>query len=329
MRVLRFLGNLLLAVVLVVLSALVLLTGFGLVISRAWEDAAYDDGVEGGAWVDVEKQPIYYRIWEPEQGSSAVGGTLVLVHGLDVEGLQTWNSNAQALANSGFTVVALDLKGFGHSARDSSPTYTLRGQATLVARVLEQLKVTKATVVGHGWGCAVALQLASEYPQLVQRLVLLAPQVYRDPLAFYRPVIKVQYVGPYLGRALAWAMTSGDPFWTWLRRRGFHDQTVVTSSYLNEIRQPTHVTGTIAALLAMAASPREDVLPKTISAIKAPTLILLGQEDIYVPSQEAKRLESALPGSKLVILPEAGHYVHIERSTDVNRAITQFSEVQP
>ncbi len=325
MRVLRFFGNLVLAVVVIAVSALVLFTGFGVVVSRAWENAAYDDGVEGGAWVVVNEQPLYYRIWEPEQGPTSSTTTLVLIHGLEVEGLSTWSANVQALAKSGFRVVALDLKGFGHSARDNSPTYSLSAQAKMVALVLEQLQVRKATLVGHGWGCAVALQLAGERPQLVQRLVLLAPQVYDDPLALYRSVFKVRYAGPYLGRALVWATTSGDPFWTLLRRRGFYDRTMATRAYLDEARQPTHVAGTISSLLAMASSPQENNLPQMISSLKISTLIMTGREDACVPAQEGSRLASAISGAKLVVIPEAGHYLQIERSAEVNRAIAQFS----
>jgi pimeloyl-ACP methyl ester carboxylesterase len=319
MRFLRFLGNLLLAVILIVISAGVLLTGYGTVISRAWENASLEDGVVGGDWATIDGEMIYYRIWEPNKGSDAV--PVVLIHGLDVEGLQTWNANAQGLSQSGLRVIALDLKGLGHSARDSSPTYTLRDQANLVARLLAGLQVKTATVVGHGWGCAIALQLASTQPQLVKRLVLLAPQIYSDPLTWYRPAAKV----PYLGRAVAWAMTSGEPFSRLIRQRGFYDRSALSSTYLEAIRQPTHISGTISALLAMATSPREKDPSALLASVDTPTLILLGNSDANVAPTEGERLQKALRGSRLVTVPAAGHYLHIEQSTVVNQAIVEFA----
>ncbi|HUV93553.1 MAG TPA: alpha/beta fold hydrolase [Anaerolineae bacterium] len=315
MTVLRFLGNLLLAIVLILVIASTLFTASAIVLSETWEELGLDDGVEDGTWAWIDEQPIYYKTLGPEEGPLAV-----LVHGFYVEGSQTWEGSVEALTRSGIRVIAVDLKGFGHSARDTSPAYTLRNQAILLAKLLNQLHVGGATVVAHGWGASVALQLASEQPQFVGQLALVAPVVYQEHIPLWEPVARV----PYLGSAAAWCIDSGGPLWTLLRRHGFYDKSAVTGTYLADVRRPTYIVGTIEALLAMARSPKDSDLPKAIADIEVPTLILLGGEDPWVPIEDAQRLKRDLGDARLVIIPEAGHYVHIEQSLQVNRHLAEF-----
>src|SRR4030042_6663376 len=102
MIILRTLGNLLLAIILVVIIALVLSTGCAVVLSQTWENAGIADGVESGDWVWVDEQPIYYRTWGSDEDPC-----LVLLHGFYVEGSQTWETNAQALADAKLRVIAV------------------------------------------------------------------------------------------------------------------------------------------------------------------------------------------------------------------------------
>jgi len=319
MTVLRFLGNVILAIILILLIILIFFAAYALVVSRVWENVSLEQDVEGGAWIWIDGQPIYYQTWGAEQGP-----TVVLVHGFSIEGSQTWTANAQALAKVGLRVIAVDLKGFGHSARDTSATYSLREQANILAQVLNQLKVRQATLVGHGWGSAVALQMASEQPQLVGRLVLIAPLVYRDITPLWQYVVRVPRIGPYLKRAAVWATDGGGPIWTLMRRRGFYRPFNVSSAYFREMVKPSHILGTTDALLAMAASPKDSDLPQAISNIQVPALILIGSNDLDVPRADAERLAKQLPDAELVVIPEAGHYVHVEQSAAVNKQIAEF-----
>ena len=348
MTVLRFLGNLLLAILLIVVITLTLFVAGGFAFSQVWERYGLDYAAEGGEWLWIDGQPIYYRIWGGEEALEAEQKPwVVFVHGFHVEGLQTWSASAEELAKWGMRVIAIDLKGFGHSFRDTSPTYTLSEQATLLAVVLNQFHVKQATVVGHGWGSGVALQLAHEQPQFVGQLVLVAPRVYDDVMWPWREVADIPYVGP----AAAWFMASGGPLapgsalapaffkalegarslWEIVRQQSVARSTTeglklpqVDRDYWRSARQPTHIVGTVDALLAMALSPTDGDLPEIIPTTRIPTLILLGREDTCTPLEAGLRLQSELPDAKLVIIPQSGHYVHLEQSSAVNGAISKF-----
>ncbi len=312
LSILRFVGNLLLAAVLIVLMAAILLLGSGAVLSRTWETASLDEGATGGQWIWIEGQPIYYRVWGSDNTS-----TLVLVHGFGVEGSVTWSSNGPALEKSGLRVVAIDLKGFGHSVRDPQRGYSLDEQALLLGQVLNEMRISGATVAGHGWGGAVASQLAREQPQLVKQLVLIAPRA-RNEAALWKPIANT----PYLGRAVAWTWACGPLRWL-EQQRGFYDRSSMPSGYARQVAQPTHIVGTTDALLAMArVSERRDDI--AFPRAQVPTWIIMGERDFQPALEEGRRLQQAWPGAQLIMIPDAGRYVHIEQGAQVNHLLTEI-----
>jgi len=166
----RFVGNLAIAIVLFGMVLAILLVGFGAAYLPLWETEAVDKQGADGAWLDVEGRPIFYRTWGSQDDHA-----IVLVHGHAVEASAIWQEMAPTLADEGLRVIAVDLLGYGHSYRETAPVYTLRTQASVLAYVLNQLRVNGGTIVGYQQGAAVALQLAVEQPQFVGGLVLIAP----------------------------------------------------------------------------------------------------------------------------------------------------------
>lgn len=316
MALVRFIGNLILATILVVLIAAILVASASLVLSHVWETDGLDAGVDEGRWAWIDEQPYYYRTWGPETGP-----WVVLLHGHHVEGMATWESNAAALARSGVRVLAIDMKGFGRSVRDTKPEYSVRGQAETVAKLLNQFHINEGTLVGHGWGCQVALQLAHDQPQFVGRLVLIAPQVYEPHMPLWAPIADV----PYLGRAAAWAFDSGGPVWFIERERAFHDPDRWSAEQRATMNRPTHIVGTADALVAMAQSVADSDLPGAIRTTQVPTLVLLGRNDTSVSLDSAERLVQELPQGNLVILPDAGHNCHIEQASRVNSYLVEYA----
>ena len=166
-----------------------------------------------------------------------------------------------------------------------------------------------------------ALQLAVDQPQFVGRLVLLAPVEDEARVAPWRRAARL----PYVGRVAAWAGGAGGPLWGTLQRRCFKDPSLATTSYLQAVRAPGRIVGTMDALLAMARSPEDSDLPGALSRVQAPVLVVAGEEDRVAPPRDAERLAEALPDATLVLLPDAGHALHVERSTEVNRLLIAFA----
>jgi len=323
MAVLRFLGNLLLAIITLCLIAAVLLTGWGVAMARTWEyeglDYAAAEGDDGQVnWLWVDGQPIAYRTWGARPEGDANAGWVVLVHGVQAEGAETWAPLARSLLRQGASVVAVDLRGMGRSTREGSPAdYTVRAQADLLARALNELQVRQATLVGFDWGCAVALQMAYDQPQFADQMVLVSPRMTRPWGPWHQYVARI----PYVNRGAAWLAHGGGPLWEFVHRRALASTGDMAGAHLKQMRVPTHVVGTLDALVAMALAPEDDDLPEALAEIQTPALILVGEQNLHLPTSGAQALRQALPVAEQETLAKAGPYPHLATSAEVARYI--------
>jgi pimeloyl-ACP methyl ester carboxylesterase len=312
--VLRFIGNVLLAILVIVLTVAILLTGYGAVMTSVWETADPYEAVADGAWADIDGQGIYYQVVGLEEGTA-----VLLIHGLGVEGLQVWDDSALDLSRSGLRVISADLSGFGYSTRDGSTNSSLDIQAETLVTLLDQLGVEQVTAVGQGWGGSVALRLAEDRPDLVHQVVLVAPWLGEIP-AIWPPLLQL----PYASRGAAWVVGSGGPIWGLVRRLGFDSRAAFSSELLSNMREPTHVRGTVDALLRRLLDRPESISDIDISQVRAPVLIIAGDKDRFVPLEDVERFAERFPNATLITVEDAGHYVHIEQRLVVNRDLAQF-----
>jgi pimeloyl-ACP methyl ester carboxylesterase len=243
---------------------------------------------------------------------------VVLVHGLQVEGLETWTPVAELLSRRGAQVLAVDLRGMGSTLREGAPSqFSVRGQANLLAVVLNELQVREATVAAQGWGCAVALQMAYEQPQFVDRLVLVAPRLVKP----WTPWQEKLAGTPYLGKAAIWLTQTGGPVWAVEQRLHFADAGVAAGDYMRRIQGPTHVVGTTAAWETLITAPPDSDLPQALASIPMQTLVLIGEGDGPAAANQVEALLEALPDAEARTIDEAGRYVHIEQASIVARYI--------
>jgi pimeloyl-ACP methyl ester carboxylesterase len=316
MRLLRLIGTIIEAAILVVFCVLVLGTGYGFIAASASEYAAPQQDKLEGQWLLVNGAPVHVVLSGPETGPVAV-----LLHGSDIEGALTFKANIKALSLAGVRVIALDFPGYGYSTRDTALGYMVSDQSRLVEQVLLTLKAKQVTLIGFQRGCAVALEYASNQPQNVKRIALISPLVFNSA----RPLANWVASIPVVGRALLWARLSG-PLMESTRRAGFYDPTLVTSAYRDTVLGTTPITGTLAFQLLWLRDVREDLIEAlpTLGELHLPTLILTGGVDNSLAVQDAERLVQILPDVKQVIIPDVGYYVHQEASADVNQALIAF-----
>ena len=319
MIVLRVLVNLILALALIAVSCAILLVGYSYAASRTWEYAGLDEGAENAEWLWVGdeatgSEPIHYRIW-----GSQTGPWVVLVHGQGVEGLLVWEDLARALARSGARVLAIDLPGFGRSTRNPSVGYSLSAHAGVLAEALDQLQIDRATVVGQGWGCAVALQLYSLRPQLFASMASLSPELGATNGLLSRILLRL----PHMGRATVWATQAGGPLWA-LRYRSMFENPSDAEEYLEHARALSRIVGTLDCWAAMGIAPQAETL-SIAGAVDVPVLIAIGEHDTRTAVRWGERLVKKFPNAVLVELPEAGPSLHIERATEVGRQLINLA----
>jgi len=316
LAVLRFFVNLVLAVVLIVLSAAVIAIGAATVLAQTWESHGLDYEAEGGRWIWIDEQPIY--VWE--EGASEAP-TVVFVHGLQPEGMATWSRNLESLTKRDLHVVAVDLKGCGHSMRDTDGEATLDAHATLLAKALNELGIRGATLVANGWGSAVAMELIQQQPQFVSQLVLISPDLEPGLPEQLLPALDMPFVSP----AIVWTMYSGGPYDRYVQRQGFSDPAALDPDLRRALRRPSQIEGTIACLGNTLASIDAAATNQLPAATDVPALVLVGRDDRPESLAATRAIIAEMPDAKLIVIADASRLLHIEQSSRANRYIAEYA----
>jgi len=218
------------------------------------------------------------------------GPPLILLHGL-AGSARWWARNIPALSRS-FRVVALDLPGFGASARGGR--LILDEAAGEVAAAMDRLEIARASVIGHSMGGLIAAGLAADHPARVDRLVLV------DAAFLSLRRSKVRSVsGPAV--TLRWTAPSLLP--------------IVLRDSLR--------SGPVRLADASIQVVRADWRAK-LPAIEAPTLVIWGEHDGICPPIIGRRIVEAIPGSRLVVLQGAAHNPMWEQPDAFDREVLDF-----
>ena len=190
----------------------------------------------------------------------------------------------------------------------------LAGNARAALAALDRAGVTRATVVGHSLGAAVAAWLAASAPERVSRLVLVSPAANLDSLSAMDYLLAAPLVG---WLASVGAMAGGGlVLGTGLLRRWVAEATALDERYL---RAAGRMLLTPRAWRAFVREQRFLVrdlptLEGRLAEISAPTTIVAGIGDRVVPIAAARRLAGQIPGAELVEIEHAGHLLHVQQA---------------
>lgn len=239
------------------------------------------------------------------------GPTLVLVHGI-AGSSTTWRAVMPALAEQ-FTVVAPDLLGHGHSAKPRGD-YSLGAYASGIRDLLAVLGQERGTVVGHSLGGGVAMQFAYQFPDRVERLVLVASGGLGKEVS---PILKAvtlpgaEYVLPILLHQRIREV--GEWPGNLARRAGWRPGDTIAEvwrSYttLTDRHGQQAFIHTVRSVIDIAGQ-RVSAHDRLYLAEALPTLIVWGDRDRIIPVSHAYRAAEAMPGARLEILPGAGHFL--------------------
>ena len=244
------------------------------------------------------------------------GAPVVFLHGLGAS-MYAWRRNLAAVAAAGFRVIAFDNRGFGLSDKPAAP-YDNAAYARLAIALMDSLRLTDAVLVGHSMGGAIAAQVAIEYPARVRGLVLVgsAGLGAREPLLFR--VARWPVLGP---AALA---LRGRGFTARLLRSTYFDPGKVTEADVDQYYAPVAQPEYGRALRGVLQQFRFTALEGRLDRIAAPTLVLWGEEDRWVPMGLGRALAAGITRSAFVSVPHAGHSVQEEAPDEVNHLVIRF-----
>jgi len=241
------------------------------------------------------------------------GPPILLIHGM-AGSSRTWREVMGELARS-HDVIAPDLLGHGESAKPMGD-YSLGAFASGLRDLLGVLEVPRATVVGQSLGGGVAMQLAYQHPELVERLVLVCAGGLGREVSWLLKVLTLpgaEYVMPIIFPGFV--RRKGDDVSRMLQRNGLKAPRVAEMwtaySRLSESENRAAFVRTLRSVIdpgGQSVSARD----RLYLAARMPTLIMWGANDPIIPVQHGHDAHEAIPGSRLEILEHSGHFPHVE-----------------
>lgn len=238
------------------------------------------------------------------------GPPLLLIHAFPLSSAM-WEDQLDALSTR-MRVIAPDLYGFGASARGSGAA-SLDRHADDLAGLLDELKIEKATIAGLSMGGYISFAMLRRHRDRIERLILADTRAGADS--------EEGKQGREKNAQLAEAEGAGAIADQMLPKLLSANATDEVRDEVRKIIKANDRAGLVAALRAMAARPDSTPLLVTIDV---PTLVIVGSEDALTPPSEARAMRAAIPGSRLVEIPGAGHLSNVEAPDAFNTAIEEF-----
>lgn len=260
------------------------------------------------------------------------GPLVVLLHGFP-EFWYAWRHQISALASRGFRVIAPDMRGYNESGRPQGVrSYRMETLVGDVAALIRHAGANSATLVGHDWGGAVAWETAARHPDLVGRLVVLNaphPAAFARELRRARQFLKSSYifffqiplVPEFVLRQRSFALLEA------ILRRHPAKEGAFTSADIAQYQAAWRKPGALTAMInyyRAAARALAGGSEAGRARVRAPVLLIWGEQDRYLDLDLTKGLERWVPDLRVERVPEASHWVMADAPERVNELILGF-----
>jgi pimeloyl-ACP methyl ester carboxylesterase len=275
---------------------------------------------ECSRFIDVDGVRVHYQEAGDEDAPA-----LVLIHGFASSTL-VWSNVFLKLAEAGYRVIALDLLGYGYSAKPRNGEYTIAGQAKLLTRLLNKLGIPRAIFVGSSYGGAIAATCALDYPDRVEKLILVGTVNNNRPLDF--TLMRV-FGSPLFGDVVSPLLIGSRRL---LRRRmkRVYDrhEWVLDERRVDARHLPLRAAGTQRAIIRTVRGWDAERISRDAHLITQPTLLLWGETDQEIPLADGERLHAEIPGSRLIVFLECGHLPHEEYPEAFTNVVIDFCKTK-
>jgi pimeloyl-ACP methyl ester carboxylesterase len=269
---------------------------------------------EFSKFIEVDGMQVHYR----DEGK---GTPIVLIHGT-ASSLHTWNDWAEELKKT-HRVLRMDLPAFGITGANANADYSIQNYTRFLEEFLSKVNVDNFYLVGNSLGGNIAWDYAAEHPEKVKKLVLIdasglptnKPQPWIFKLA-KTPVLNslFLYVTPK-------AVIKDN------MEQVYHDDSKITDELITRYHEMALRTGNRQAFIDRAKTDfklGEKSNLEKLKSIKTETLLLWGENDLWIPLDNGKRMNSLLENSKLVVIKNSGHVPMEENPTESLKLFFDF-----
>lgn len=251
------------------------------------------------------------------EAGDAGAPVILLQHGFTSRA-DRWRSNIDALAREGYRVIAPDLPGHGFAAKDPRFDHSVPGYVGFVSRLLDQLRIDRAILIGTSLGGHILAKLACSAPERVERLVMIGSMGF-EALSTERVVMMRAGVDDMSENAMRKRLHSV-----------FSDPAIVTDELVREDILVNTSPGAQDSLRALARyfgnGYALDLVGQELVASdgRFPLLLLWGDRDIPAPATIGRKARATLPSARLVILEGLGHTPYMEDPERFRKILLSF-----
>ena len=240
--------------------------------------------------------------WHRDVGE---GPAVVLLHGGTGDPESYWSPQLPVLSQH-FRLILTQYPGYGDEAGGDAP-FSIPSCGAHVCRLLDELGVERASLVGLSLGGAVSLQFALDYPARVRRLVL------ADTMS-----------GVWTQKFRRFIDHAHDLMFELNLIFAFSERYLEENEALFKQQKQAWRSMDVARYTAMLRTIRDWSIDERLGEIEAPALVLWGSEDIEIPRVYSERLASALPHAILSVIEGSGHKSCADRPEAFNKAVLAF-----
>jgi pimeloyl-ACP methyl ester carboxylesterase len=277
---------------------------------------------------DTQLQTISLHGQELAFRMDGSGPVLLLVHGM--AGSSSMWVDAMPGLTEHFTVVAPDLPGHGASEKPRGD-YSLGAFASVLRDLLISLRLDRATPVGQSLGGGVVMQFAYQFPERIERLVLVSSGgLGREVNLLLRALTLPgsDYVLPLA--CTNWMHDAGLKVAGWMKHVGFRPSphmVQIWESY-GSLAEPETRAAFLQTLRSVVdqSGQRVSATNRLYLASRVPTLIIWGDNDKIIPVEQGYAAHDAIPGSRLEVFKGAGHFPHCEDPARFVAVLTDFMQ---
>jgi len=272
----------------------------------------------------MEERYITVRGITTRYVAMGAGSPVLLAHGFG-EFLEIWSFNLEPLSQH-CLVYALDFPGHGLSGKPRVD-YTAAFTTEFIIDFMQTLGIEHASLAGHSAGGLARLNAAINFPDKVDKLVLVDSGGLGDEVSIHYRLATLPVLGEILIKPTVKAGIKRG------LKRAFYNPDIVKEEWIDLNCQYLKMPGAKEVMLSIIrnganlSGPRPGlVMTSKLHLVKSPTLIIHGFDDPVVPVGNARNASNLIPNSKLEVFADCGHCPHLEKAAEFNEAVISFLE---